>query len=159
MLPIAPQVMRFVRVSFPCLMSVAQATIEVALIDHDYQMVPGDAGEIAPKGDGRERIESTAAVLSRGAAAAAGRFLSRIRRGGTPAASAAIAVETLGTGGAFVLTCVSTFAAGAHFFDHWFYHLTTPSVSVSDGIMYSSALMLILLCHEMGHYLQARRLA
>jgi membrane-associated protease RseP (regulator of RpoE activity) len=30
-------------------------------------------------------------------------------------------------------------------------------VNIRDGFMYSSAVMLILLCHEMGHYLQARR--
>ena len=54
----------------------------------------------------------------------------------------------------FVVTCVSTFAAGAHYFDHF----TISSVVIPDGIMYSSAVMLILLCHEMGHYLQARRL-
>jgi membrane-associated protease RseP (regulator of RpoE activity) len=53
----------------------------------------------------------------------------------------------------FLATCASTFAAGAHYFDHH----TLSSADVWDGFMYSSTVMLILLCHEMGHYLQARR--
>jgi membrane-associated protease RseP (regulator of RpoE activity) len=55
----------------------------------------------------------------------------------------------------FVITCITTFAAGVFYFDH-----ATPGwyAAVGDGFMYSSAVMLILLCHEMGHYLQARRL-
>ena len=47
-----------------------------------------------------------------------------------------------------------TFVAGTHYFDHF----AASSVVIWDGFMYSSTVMLILLCHEMGHYLQARRL-
>jgi membrane-associated protease RseP (regulator of RpoE activity) len=54
----------------------------------------------------------------------------------------------------FIATCFSTFVAGSHYFDHF----TLDPVSVRDGVMYSAAVMLILLCHEMGHFLQARRL-
>jgi membrane-associated protease RseP (regulator of RpoE activity) len=53
----------------------------------------------------------------------------------------------------FLATCVTTFLAGAHYFDHH----TLTSAGAWDGFMYSSTVMLILLCHEMGHYLQARR--
>jgi membrane-associated protease RseP (regulator of RpoE activity) len=54
----------------------------------------------------------------------------------------------------FIVTCVSTFAAGVFYFDHF---SDGWSAAVQDGLMYSSAVMLILLCHEMGHFLQARR--
>ena len=45
----------------------------------------------------------------------------------------------------FVLTCLSTFWAGA------------MGGSWTDGLMFSGALMLTLLAHEFGHFLQARR--
>jgi membrane-associated protease RseP (regulator of RpoE activity) len=62
----------------------------------------------------------------------------------------------------FVLTCLSTFFVGA------FGGVRIPSslssisseqwaVMLSNGLTYSGAVMAILLSHEMGHYLQARR--
>lgn len=57
--------------------------------------------------------------------------------------------------GLFLLTCVTTFYAGMY--------STGPRPAMIDqaaflrGIMYAGPLMLILLCHEMGHYLQSRR--
>jgi Zn-dependent protease len=56
----------------------------------------------------------------------------------------------------FLLTCWTTFDCGASSF-------LTPedanrdSVRWSNGLQYAVPLMAILLCHEMGHYLQARR--
>jgi len=54
----------------------------------------------------------------------------------------------------FFTTCASTFTAGMLFSDH-FSEGWWPATQ--DGLMYASAVMTILLCHEMGHYLQARR--
>ena len=56
----------------------------------------------------------------------------------------------------FIITCVSTFVAGTGiiFSDH------LPKVwwpAIVDGLMYSAAVMTILLCHEMGHFVQAWR--
>lgn len=55
----------------------------------------------------------------------------------------------------FGLTCLSTFVAGVLI-------AGPPPTAFSwdvvwNGLSYSGPLMLILLCHEMGHYLQARR--
>lgn len=65
----------------------------------------------------------------------------------------------------FVATCLSTFLVGSQFFP--LFYLSEEGRSflnefgvwrfVVDGLKYSVPLMLILLCHEMGHYLQARR--
>jgi membrane-associated protease RseP (regulator of RpoE activity) len=60
----------------------------------------------------------------------------------------------------FVATCATTFLAGTlfsnRFPDDWW-----PSSdwcpAMVDGLMYSGAVMTILLCHEMGHFLQALR--
>ncbi|GIX04208.1 MAG: metalloprotease [Planctomycetaceae bacterium] len=53
----------------------------------------------------------------------------------------------------FFVTCLSTFWAGMP--------LATPPITwprlIRAGLEYSLPLMAILLCHEMGHYLQARR--
>lgn len=54
----------------------------------------------------------------------------------------------------FVMTCASTFAAGAFFLDHFTEGLRPALI---DGLMYAGAVMTILLCHEMGHFLQAIR--
>jgi len=55
----------------------------------------------------------------------------------------------------FLATCVSTFWTGMGFGE------SKPSMTWTDylwyGASYAGPLMLILLCHEMGHYLQARR--
>jgi membrane-associated protease RseP (regulator of RpoE activity) len=48
----------------------------------------------------------------------------------------------------FVLTCASTFYHG---------YSTSPTQSIADGLWYSSGIILILLCHEMGHYLMCLR--
>lgn len=54
----------------------------------------------------------------------------------------------------FVVTCASTFAAGFIYnyssHDRW-------QVAALDGLMYCGAVMTILVCHEMGHFLQALR--
>ncbi len=70
----------------------------------------------------------------------------------------------------FCTTCVSTLVAGIVFSDHfpdgpWWtvlhrlwivlYQLRWPAIN--DGVMYSGAVMTILLCHEMGHFVQAWR--
>ena len=70
----------------------------------------------------------------------------------------------------FVITCVSTLVAGVVYSDHfpdgpWWtvlqrlgmvlYQLQWPAIN--DGLMYSGAVMTILLCHEMGHFVQAWR--
>lgn len=54
----------------------------------------------------------------------------------------------------FVATCLSTFAAGV--FDSY---ESRPAIgpAMLDGLMYSFAVMTILLCHEMGHFVQAWR--
>ncbi len=60
-------------------------------------------------------------------------------------------------------TCVTTFNAGVVLSDHytngsWLaiaHQLSWPAVK--DGLIYSAAVMAILLCHEMGHFLQACR--
>jgi len=59
----------------------------------------------------------------------------------------------------FIATCLSTFLAGGHFAfgvgrawtDLRFYF------DFRDGLTYGLAIMTILVCHEMGHFLQARR--
>jgi len=52
----------------------------------------------------------------------------------------------------FVATCVSTVFVGMQMF-------ASPSLAetFTNAVMYAGPLMLILLCHEMGHYLQSRR--
>jgi membrane-associated protease RseP (regulator of RpoE activity) len=54
----------------------------------------------------------------------------------------------------FFATCASTLVAGIFFLDHldegW-------RPAIIDGVMYSGAVMTILLCHEMGHFVQAWR--
>jgi len=65
----------------------------------------------------------------------------------------------------FVLTCLSTFFVGAfpgglQFLLLARFEAITSEMwlqMISDGLTYSSAVMAILLAHEMGHYLQARR--
>jgi membrane-associated protease RseP (regulator of RpoE activity) len=51
-------------------------------------------------------------------------------------------------------TCVSTFVAGVFLMDHvragW-------TAAILDGTMYAAAVMMILLCHELGHFVQAQR--
>lgn len=47
----------------------------------------------------------------------------------------------------FLATCLSTFFVGT------FYVFG----SLSEGLIYAASLMTILVCHEMGHYVQARR--
>jgi hypothetical protein len=59
--------------------------------------------------------------------------------------------------GLFLATFLTTTATGAlHKHGLW-----TPSLAniapISDGLSYSLPLMLILLCHELGHYFAARR--
>jgi membrane-associated protease RseP (regulator of RpoE activity) len=48
----------------------------------------------------------------------------------------------------FLLTCASTFYHG---------YSTSPAQSIADGLWYSSGIIMILLCHEMGHYLMCLR--
>jgi len=63
----------------------------------------------------------------------------------------------------FLATCLSTFIAGVFYSDHcpdcpwtaFFHELSWPAIK--DGMMYSGAVMTILLCHEMGHFVQACR--
>lgn len=55
----------------------------------------------------------------------------------------------------FVATVISTFLVGMLYTDPD--TITGPFSIVSGGLQYSGALMLILLFHEMGHYLQSRR--
>jgi len=50
----------------------------------------------------------------------------------------------------FVCTCLSTWLTGAAFF-------AAPEFNAAAGLRYSVPLMMILVFHEMGHYLQARR--
>jgi Zn-dependent protease len=60
--------------------------------------------------------------------------------------------------GLFVATCLSTFMAGLFptvFFPHLWPQLTAEQLLYA--LKYSSAVMTILLCHEMGHFLQAWR--
>ena len=67
----------------------------------------------------------------------------------------------------FFITCLSTLVAGVIYSDHlsdrwWlaFMHGYFPVgwwPAVEDGLMYSGAVMAILLCHEMGHFIQAWR--
>ena len=54
----------------------------------------------------------------------------------------------------FVATCLSTFAAGTYFSGDW---TQGPAAALLDGLKYSMAVMTILLCHEMGHFIQAWR--
>jgi membrane-associated protease RseP (regulator of RpoE activity) len=49
----------------------------------------------------------------------------------------------------FVATCLSTFYAGG-----W---SDTGPFNVAEGLIYSACLMTILVCHEAGHFIQARR--
>ena len=61
----------------------------------------------------------------------------------------------------FFVTCVSTLVAGVIYFPG----TTAPGLwvpeawwpAIVDGLMYSGAVMTILLCHEMGHFVQAWR--
>jgi membrane-associated protease RseP (regulator of RpoE activity) len=55
----------------------------------------------------------------------------------------------------FLLTCLSTFFVGMGSGGEEPRELTWEVIQ--SGLSYSVPLMLILLCHEMGHYLQARR--
>lgn len=55
----------------------------------------------------------------------------------------------------FLLTCLSTFLVGIGAGGPETPVMTWPVFL--NGVSYSGPLMLILLCHEMGHYLQARR--
>ena len=62
----------------------------------------------------------------------------------------------------FIITCVSTFVAGVIYSDHSRMLWWQPSSeawwpAIVDGLMYSGAVMTILLCHEMGHFVQAWR--
>ncbi len=57
--------------------------------------------------------------------------------------------------GLFLLTCVTTFYTGLEIAGPPQPELTWTAVK--QGLSYSGPLMLILLCHEMGHYLQSRR--
>jgi Zn-dependent protease len=69
----------------------------------------------------------------------------------------------------FLLTCVSTFHAGAEQFGRERYRavdstgrpviveVTVLRKYILSGLTYAGGVMLILGCHEMGHYLQARR--
>jgi membrane-associated protease RseP (regulator of RpoE activity) len=54
--------------------------------------------------------------------------------------------------GLFLATLLTTTATGA-LHEHDFEHIAP----ISDGLLYSVPLMLILLCHELGHYIVARR--
>ena len=51
-------------------------------------------------------------------------------------------------GGLFLLTCATTFVAGAQL---------TGSFDPASGAAFAGTLMAILFCHEMGHYVVARR--
>ncbi len=53
----------------------------------------------------------------------------------------------------FVATCLSTLMAGGHL------QFTPRGIyfDFADGLIYALSLMTILICHEAGHYLQARR--
>jgi membrane-associated protease RseP (regulator of RpoE activity) len=55
---------------------------------------------------------------------------------------------------AFIATCASTFAAGVFGVAHY---QPGSHAAIVDGLMYSLAVMTILLCHEMGHFIQALR--
>ncbi|MBN2024550.1 MAG: site-2 protease family protein [Pirellulales bacterium] len=61
----------------------------------------------------------------------------------------------------FVLTCVSTFLAGTGLPDLLFHEDMPADLDLGTrmgvGLRYAACAMTILLCHEMGHYLQARR--
>ncbi|MGO9112224.1 MAG: site-2 protease family protein [Thermoguttaceae bacterium] len=67
----------------------------------------------------------------------------------------------------FLTTCASTFVAGVFYSDHladrWWLAVMNARfpdgwwLAAMDGLMYSGAVMTILLCHEMGHFLQALR--
>lgn len=57
--------------------------------------------------------------------------------------------------GLFLLTCVTTFYTGLEIAGPPQQELTWEVIR--QGLSYSIPLMLILLCHEMGHYLQSRR--
>jgi membrane-associated protease RseP (regulator of RpoE activity) len=63
----------------------------------------------------------------------------------------------------FLATCTTTFIAGVVYSDHcpdgaWAAFLRELSwPAIKDGLMYSAALMTILFCHEMGHFVQACR--
>lgn len=59
----------------------------------------------------------------------------------------------------FIATCLSTVLAGGGFvffpvgdWFHWHFYL-----NYRDGLLYAALVMTILVCHEMGHFLQARR--
>lgn len=63
----------------------------------------------------------------------------------------------------FLATCATTFIAGVYYSDYrpdgaWVAFLRELSwPAIKDGLMYSAALMAILFCHEMGHFVQACR--
>jgi len=65
----------------------------------------------------------------------------------------------------FLLTCASTLLAGSELWldlDYWNTHGALPADfsllgRLARGLFYAVPAMTILLCHEMGHYLQARR--
>ncbi len=67
----------------------------------------------------------------------------------------------------FFITCASTFVAGAIYSDHladrWWLAMMNGRfpggwwLAIQDGLRYSGAVMAILLCHEMGHFIQAWR--
>jgi Zn-dependent protease len=64
----------------------------------------------------------------------------------------------------FFATCLSTFLIGSNLFPTMLFQSGRKYIMATglwnmawEGLKYSGPLMLILLCHEMGHYLQARR--
>ncbi len=67
----------------------------------------------------------------------------------------------------FLLTCASTFLAGmqdpllralaAAQRDHWEAAWLLFGMAIKEGTIYAGCLMTILICHEAGHFLQARR--
>lgn len=58
--------------------------------------------------------------------------------------------------GLFGLTAVTTFLGYLSMSVAWKFHLVTPAMA-TEGLKFSASLLLILGCHEMGHYLAARR--
>lgn len=65
-----------------------------------------------------------------------------------PAAEAEAGHSPLLHGALFALTCATTFFAGAQL---------EGSFRIASGVAFGGTLMLILVCHEMGHYVVARR--
>ena len=58
-------------------------------------------------------------------------------------------------GALFLATCVTTFLVGTRLGDAE--SATSLNAMLRNGLSYAGPLMLILLCHEMGHYLQSRK--